>query len=180
MPIHAPRSHSSTPPQRQRLYVDIAPPRIQPPVHRSQSHFELGVQYTNSQPIYQTSGPQQSSSPLAASSPAAYQNAYTPAPLLPSFLQDIVQSPSLSPESTSPSSAELSIGNYDEHVLPRLSSRTADTLASNSAIGNIWKLGGDETKGLSGIALPRRQDLMGENRKGSHEMLRRTNQPSLP
>lgn len=179
MPIHAVRSHSLTPPQRQRLFVDVSPPQIQPSVHRSQSQFELGAQYANCQPIYQTSGPQQSSSPFPASSPAVNQNAYAPAPLLPSFLQDIVQSPTLSP-STSPSSAEMSIGDYDDRVLPHLSSRTTDNSASNLAISNIWKLDGDETKGLSGIALPRRQDLMGGSRKGSREMLRRTSQPSLP
>jgi hypothetical protein len=107
------------------------------------------------------------------------QNLYTPAPLLPSFLQDIVQSPTLSPASTSPSSADLSIEDYGEHVLPRMSSR-ANPSSSNLGISNIWKLDGDETKGLSGIALPNRQYLMGGSRRGSHEMLRRTSQPSLP
>jgi hypothetical protein len=52
--------------------------------------------------------------------------------------------------------------------------------SSNLAVGNIWKLDGDETKGLSGIALPNRQDLMGGSRRGSREMLRRSSQPNLP
>jgi hypothetical protein len=104
------------------------------------------------------------------------QNTYTPAPLLPSFLQDIVQSPTLSPASTSPSSAELSIEDYGERVLPRLSNRTNPS-SSNLAISNIWKLDGDETKGLSGIALPNHQDLMGGSRRDS---LRRTSQPNMP
>ncbi|KAF9054179.1 hypothetical protein BJ165DRAFT_1399454 [Panaeolus papilionaceus] len=43
-----------------------------------------------------------------------------PAPLLPSFLQDIVQSPALSPTSTTTSSADLSsVEEYDDLVSPR-------------------------------------------------------------
>jgi hypothetical protein len=42
-------------------------------------------------------------------------------------------------------------------------------------------LDGEETKGLSGIALPNRQDLMGGGGRGAgRETLRRPNQPSLP
>jgi len=177
LPSHTHRSHSLTPPQRQQQYADVSPPQLQLPVHRSQSQFELGVQQY-SQPIYQTSGPRQSSSPFPGSAhPARDQDTYTPAPLLPSFLQDIV-APTRTPESTSPSSAEFSL-EYDEHVPMRTTSRAA-TGSSNLAISNIWKLGGDETKGLSGIALPNRHDLMGGSRKDSREMLRRPSQPSLP
>ncbi|KIM77391.1 hypothetical protein PILCRDRAFT_825351 [Piloderma croceum F 1598] len=177
-PSHTHRSHSLTPPQRQQQYVDTSPPQLQLPVHRSQSQFELGVQ-RYSQPIYQTSGPRQSSLPFPGSAhPARDQDTFTPAPLLPSFLQDIVQAPTHSPESTSPSSAEFSV-EYDEHVPMGTTSRAA-TGSSNLAISNIWKLGGDETKGLSGIALPNRHDLLGGSRKDSREMLRRPSQPSLP
>jgi hypothetical protein len=181
-PSHAHRSHSLTPPQRQRQYADISPRQVQQPVHRSQSQYELNAQYA--QPIYQTSGPRQSSSPFPASSQSARnQNTYTAAtaaPLLPSFLQDIVQSPTHSPTSTSPSSAELSIEDYGEHVPTHTSSRAVSGSSSSLATSNIWKLDGDETKGLSGIALPNRQDLMGGSRNGSREMLRRSSQPSLP
>jgi hypothetical protein len=173
-PSHTHRSQSLTPPQRQQQYVDMSP-QLQLPVHRSQSQFELGVQQY-SQPIYQTSGPRQSSSPFPGSAhPARDQDTYAPAPLLPSFLQDIVQAPTHSPESTSPSSAEFSV-DYDEHV----PTSRASTGSSSLAISNIWKLGGDETKGLSGVALPNHHDLIGGSRKDSRETLRRPSQPSLP
>jgi hypothetical protein len=108
------------------------------------------------------------------------QNTYAPAPLLPSFLQDIVQSPTHSPASTSPSSAELSIEDYDEHAPTQTSSRAANGSSSNLVTSNIWKLDGDESKGLSGIALPNRQDLIGGSRRSSREILRRPSQPNLP
>jgi len=162
--------------------VDISrPPQVQLPVHRSRSQLDLGAQYA--QPIYQTSGGQrQSSSPFPTSSAQSKmtQNMYEPAPLLPSFLQEIVQSPTYSPASTSPSSAELSIGEYDDHGLLQTSGRAPSSSSSNLATSNIWKLDGDETKGLSGIALPNRQVLMSGSKNSSREMLRRTSQPSLP
>ncbi|KAH7911787.1 hypothetical protein BJ138DRAFT_1135175 [Hygrophoropsis aurantiaca] len=173
----APRSHSLTPPQRQRQFMDLASPPAQTP-YRSQSHCDLGAQYTDTQFIYQTSGPRRSSSSfpsmndMEASLPPA-----EPAPLLPSFLQDIVQSPTLSPTSTS--SADLSVEEYeDNYSSPRRSSFGRDRLvamndsSTNLPLSNIWRLNDEETKGISGIALPNHMDLMG-SRKGSNEILRR-------
>jgi hypothetical protein len=95
---------------------------------------------------------------------------HAPAPLLPSFLQDIVQSPALSPTSTS--SADLSFEEYDEitspkSILPR--NHSDDDSAGSSPVGNIWRLDGEESKSLSAFALPNRQDLMGVGRKSSRE-----------
>lgn len=174
------RSQSLTPPHNQGSFIDISPPPVHPPVHRSQSHFELGVQYTNVQPIYQTSVPRQSS----YSSPMAQEHipnavGYAPAPLLPAFLQDIVRSPTLSPTSTSPSSAELSIEEYDDKA-PYASRRLNNSSSSSSlSISNIWKLSGDEGKGYSGLALPNRELLAGAGRRESQEMLRRSSQTNL-
>ncbi|KAF5314331.1 hypothetical protein D9619_011771 [Psilocybe cf. subviscida] len=224
-----PRSHSMTPPQERRPFIDLLAPsssgpalhhhqnggntsnalNAHRPVHRSQSHFALGQQYsgsthlaapalngsglqpngglhphyTASSPIYQTSGhrpePRQPS-PLYMTGPdvghhqsqSRQQRSHTtsqllphptqthererfntissaniptlaptptsgmltggltapallqtqtqkpaaPAPLLPAFLQDMVQSPALSPTSTTTSSADLSsIEEYEEY-----------------------------------------------------------------
>ncbi|KZT03322.1 uncharacterized protein LAESUDRAFT_729349 [Laetiporus sulphureus 93-53] len=105
-----------------------------------QRSASLGLQ-AHPSPIYQTDG-----------NPAT-------ATLLPSFLHEIVQSPSLSP-STSTSSAELSLEEYDEAVLrgyaraerPR-AEKLRGTSGSSSSFalpGNsIWKMDGEETKTLS-------------------------------
>lgn len=37
--------------------------------------------------------------------------------------------------------------------------------------GNIWKLDGEESKSLSGYALPNHRDLVGATRKSNHEQL---------
>ncbi|KAJ3752771.1 hypothetical protein EV360DRAFT_7163, partial [Lentinula raphanica] len=111
------RAHSVTPPQIRRPFVDVSPPpQSRVPnsvVHRSQSQVELGSQYMQSNqrivPIYQTSGHHHQ--PQRRSSPQLQLHAPTPAPLLPSFLQDIVHSPTLSTSSTS--SADISSG-FDE------------------------------------------------------------------
>ncbi|KAF9025062.1 hypothetical protein BDZ89DRAFT_1161893 [Hymenopellis radicata] len=130
--IQAPqRSHSMTPPQVHRPFINTSPPHVRAQVHRSQSHFELGSQYASThqaaRPIYQTSG---------------HVHAPAPAPLLPSFLQDIVQSPMLSPVSTS--SADLSFDEYDER--PTTQHRT-QTSAKN--ISNIWKMDGEEFSAIN-------------------------------
>ncbi|KAG6877521.1 hypothetical protein C0993_006385 [Termitomyces sp. T159_Od127] len=115
----APRSHSLTPPQQKYALDDASSlqPQMQvhAPVHRSQSHFELRAQYNRqSSPIYQTSGNRQRQpSPLYSTGPDFHSlPVHAPAPLLPSFLQDMVKSPSLSP--TSSSSADLSLEEYDD------------------------------------------------------------------
>ncbi|RDB23512.1 hypothetical protein Hypma_009234 [Hypsizygus marmoreus] len=168
----APRSHSMTPPQQRRPFIDVSPPQTHAPVHRSHSHFELGAQYTNSHPIYQTSARRQPS-PLYSTGPDFHQlPVHAPAPLLPSFLQDIVQSPALSPTSTS--SADLSFEEYEEMTstkptFPRARTHSGDDSATSSPIGNIWRLDGEESKSLSAFALPNHQDLMGTGRRNSRE-----------
>ncbi|CCM03229.1 uncharacterized protein FIBRA_05354 [Fibroporia radiculosa] len=78
-------------------------------------------------------------------------------PLLPSFLQDIVQPPSLSP-STSTSSAELSLEDLDDATLrsSRLDGYGVNRPYSGSTssfslhgINSIWKFDGEESKALS-------------------------------
>lgn len=166
------RSHSMTPPQQRRPFIDVSPPQTHAPVHRSHSHFELGTQYVNSHPIYQTSGHRQPS-PLYSTGPNLRQMpVHAPAPLLPSFLLEH-ESPTLSPTSTS--SADLSFEEFDDlsstkPTFPRTSS--SDDSATNSPLGNIWRLDGEESKSLSAFALPNRQDLLGNSRKNSREGLR--------
>lgn len=151
---------------------------VTPPSRLSRSQIDLRTttQYLDPQFIYETSGPQRYSSPsfpgMRELEDALPVNA--PVPLLPSFLQDIVQSPTLSP--TSSSSADLSIEEYEdlspspragrEHVVAR------DKSAANFPLGNIWRLNDEETTNIAGIALPHRGDFVG-SRKGSQEILRR-------
>ncbi|KAF9460473.1 hypothetical protein BDZ94DRAFT_1265986 [Collybia nuda] len=166
-----PRSHSMTPPQQRRPFIDVSPPQIHAPVHRSHSHFELGTQYANSRPIYQTSGHRQPS-PLYSTGPNLRQMpVHAPAPLLPSFLLEH-ESPTLSPTSTS--SADLSFEEFDDlsssnHTFPHANSN--DDSVASSPLGNIWRLDGEESKSLSAFALPNRQDLLGNSRKNSREGL---------
>ncbi|KAK0236889.1 hypothetical protein EDD85DRAFT_835318 [Armillaria nabsnona] len=122
------RSHSLTPPQVHRPFINTSPPHSRGHVHRSHSQFELGTQY-NAYPIYQTSG---------------HRELHAPAPLLPSFLQDIVQqSPMISPVSTS--SADLSFDEYEERR----------SLPAN----NIWRMDGEETKSLAAFGASRKSSL---------------------
>ncbi|KAJ6542637.1 hypothetical protein B0H19DRAFT_957221 [Mycena capillaripes] len=181
------RSHSTTPAQTHRPFVNFSPPPQQRgPVHRSQSHSELGSQYIHGHgyPIYQTS-PHQSQfprqhhpSPLqrhTLSMDASPVDVFAPAPLLPSFLQDIVQSPTLSPSSTS--SADLSLDEYEES----LPSSTRSTFSQSgvdsvtaSPLANIWRLDGEESKSLAAFPLAR-QERMGSatsSRNSSLERLR--------
>lgn len=171
-PSQVPRSHSMTPPQQRRPFIDVSPPQTHAPVHRSHSQFELGAQYSSSRPIYQTSGHRQPS-PLYSTGPDFHHlPVHAPAPLLPSFLQDMVQSPALSPTSTS--SADLSFEEYEDVISPKSTfPRTqSDESVANSPLGNIWRLDGEESKSLSAFALPNRQDLMGSGQKHGREGLR--------
>jgi hypothetical protein len=152
-----PRSHSLTPPQGQHPHMDIYAQAHS--IHRSQSHLDLG-QYTHSQPIYQTSGLPSPSPPIALVTPASAPHLHAPAPLLPSFLQQIVQSPTLSPASTS--SADLSLDELDENFplpsigpTPQHRGHPSTARGSPSSIGlrNIWRLDGEETKNLSAVGL---------------------------
>ncbi|KAJ7619428.1 hypothetical protein FB45DRAFT_158454 [Roridomyces roridus] len=150
------RSHSTAPAQPHRPFVNFSPPPApRLPVHRSQSHNELGSQYNQGYPIYQTAPQRQYyPSPLHRSAEASPTDVYAPAPLLPSFLlQDVVHSPTLSPASTS--SADLSFEEYEDS----LPSSTRSTFSSGadsvntSPLANIWRLDGEESKSLSGFHL---------------------------
>ena len=135
----------------------------------SPPHVEDDRQIASSRPIYQTSGHRQPS-PLYTTGPDFHSlPVHTPAPLLPSFLQDIVQSPTLSPASTS--SADLSFEEYDDFApskttFPRTHSGESDS-AADSPFGNIWRLDGEECKSLSAFPLPNRQELIGAG--GKHD-----------
>ncbi|KAF8151194.1 hypothetical protein BJ912DRAFT_869510 [Pholiota molesta] len=195
-PAHGQRSHSLTPPQSRRPFIDLpsAVPgphasHAQSQVHSQGSSLQQIASYTASSPIYQTSGHRQPS-PIFSTGPDAgrmqqqqqtHPPIQAPAPLLPSFLQDMVQSPALSPTSTTTSSAELSsIEEYDEQLLasppagapqgmfgggPRArgdsGSTTSDAVGGASPLANIWRLDGEESKSLSAFPLPNHQELVG-------------------
>ena len=127
----------------------------------TQSNVELGSRYKDT--IYQTSTPPVSSTYRA---PAPLSSDNTSGRLLPSCLQDIVQSPSLSP--TSSTSADLSVDEYIASPVSvhstsstkpyangdRFSSihRTPSSISLKS--GNIWQLDGEECKALSNSLSP--------------------------
>ncbi|KAI6161563.1 hypothetical protein EDD17DRAFT_1481208 [Pisolithus thermaeus] len=162
--------------QPQRSPVDLSQSLQVPPRPRSQ--LDLGARYPDSQFIYETSGPRSSSSSSSFPSVKDLEDdlpSLSDAPnLLPSFLQDIVQSPTLSPTSTS--SAELSIEEYEDNNSPssQRSSLGRDRLVlnddsiSHSPLGNIWKFNDEETKGGAAVALPTHEDLVG-SRNSSRE-----------
>lgn len=176
---HALRSQSLTPPYLRRPFIDLSPPFSRGSAFRSQSHLDLNAQYAQSRPIYQTSGNRQPSPLYSTGPPQQSQHhhlpVYAPAPLLPSFLQDIVQVPALSPTSTS--SADLSVDDYEDSppssARPIPHTRIANDSANNLPLpmGNIWRLDGEESKSLSAFALPNHQDLVGSSRKSSQERL---------
>ncbi|KAF8183878.1 hypothetical protein K438DRAFT_1599206 [Mycena galopus ATCC 62051] len=178
------RSHSTTPAQTHRSFVSFSPPPQQPraSVHRSQSHSELGSQFLQNAyphgqgyPIYQTSGQQHQflrqhhPSPLSGQRTLSASNdgrgspvdMFAPAPLLPSFLQDIVQSPALSPTSTS--SADLSFDELEDSLpsSTRSSFSGANTGADASPLANIWRLDGEESKSLAAFPLARQEFMRG-------------------
>ncbi|KAJ7141861.1 hypothetical protein C8R43DRAFT_892362 [Mycena crocata] len=162
------RSHSTTPAQVQPPFRQLLTAAA---VHRSQSHSELSSQFTQGYPIYQTAPhhTQQYQRPLHHPSPlqrhtvsanASPVDVYAPAPLLPSFLQDLVHSPTLSPSSTS--SADLS----EYEASPPSSTRSTFSLSGDDSVNvsplqNIWRLDGEESKVLSAFPLPTRRELMG-------------------
>jgi len=97
-----------------------------------------------------------------------------PAPLLPSFLQDIVQSPALSPTSTSNSSVDLSsIEEYEDAPatrtpFPRVRGDSGSEM--NAPVSNIWRFDGEESKSLLAFPLPGSGGLLPN--KASSERLR--------
>jgi len=158
-----------TPPQRRHMFMDSVPQTQVPCRSRSHSNFDLGAQYSDSQFIYDTAAPRRASFPLGDSEDCHLSN--VPAPLLPSFLLDIVQSPTLSPTPTS--SADLSPEDYDDSFSSGRSSFRREHIVMNDSslnlpVSNIWKLNDEETEGIAGVALPN-VDLIGD----SHEALRR-------
>ncbi|KAF7326877.1 RanBP2-type domain-containing protein [Mycena venus] len=187
-------SAGRTPPppaQTHRPFVNFSPPPQQSrgPVHRSQSHSELGSQYMHGQgyPIYQTSphpaqqfsrhGQLHHPSPLSGqrslSGSGDYGSAlsgspvdvFAPAPLLPSFLADIVQSPALSPSSTS--SADLSLDEYEESLPSSTRSTFSQSGADASPLANIWRLDGEESKSLAAFPLARQELITGRGSASS-------------
>jgi len=174
LPIpHAPRSHSLTPPQPTPSLIKSSPSASsasQSFVHSSHSNTDLSSRYVSTSPIYQTSGLQRQPSPLYSTGPSPSSlSLEEPTPLLPSFLQDMVQSPSLSP--TSSSSAEFSLEeefrdidrDYDDlsAKLNYALSLSGDKKQSmEESIANIWRLDGEESKSLGSFGLPIKQDFV--------------------
>lgn len=162
------RSQSMTPPQAYRAFIDVSPPQSRGPVHRSQSHFDLGSQYANNRPIYQTSGHRLPSPEYVQHShftqhpqphPRDQLKVHAPAPHLPSFLQDLVQSPTLSPSSTS--SADLSFEESSPSSSAHLPFSQRGNTYTNpdscpSSQCNIWSLDGEESKSLSAFPVRNR------------------------
>jgi hypothetical protein len=124
---------------------------------KNQSSVELGLRSNDT--IYQTSTPPIS---FSCPEPALLPMDNISGPFLPSCLQDIVQSPSLSPTSTT--SADLSVDEYVATPVSVYSTssakhptngerqlhvhRTPSTVSLG--LGNIWQLDGEESKALSG------------------------------
>ncbi|KAG6370712.1 hypothetical protein JVT61DRAFT_11098 [Boletus reticuloceps] len=168
--LEAPRRNTQV--QHQR------PPEAVTPLSLSRSQVDLrtATQYPDPQFIYETSGPHRRAMHafpgMKELEDALSINA--PVPLLPSFLQDIVQSPTLSPTSTS--SADLSIEEYEDAAPSPRAGReqvvARDESAYTFSLGNIWRFNGEETTNIAGIALPHHEDLVG-SRKSSQEILRR-------
>ncbi len=121
------------------------------------SSVELG--FHSKDTIYQTSIAPAS---LSYSEPALLPPDNVSGPFLPSCLQDIVQSPSLSPTSTV--SADLSVDEYVASPASAYSTISAKPYPNNErplhvrrttssvslGLGNIWQLDGEESKALSG------------------------------
>ncbi|KAF8553619.1 hypothetical protein OG21DRAFT_1463816 [Imleria badia] len=171
--VDVPRRNTMTQVQHQRPAEAVTPPSR---LSRSQIDLRTAAQYPHPQFIYETSMPHRYTSPFFPGM-QELENALpvsAPVPLLPSFLQDIVKSPTLSPTSTS--SADLSIEEYEDIVPPPRLGRdqvvTRDESASNYPLGNIWRLNDEESTNIAGIALPHHEDLVG-SRKSSQEILRR-------
>jgi hypothetical protein len=135
-----------------------------PTRHRTQSNLELGSQYKDT--IYQTST-HPISSLYRDAAPLPIDNAS--GRFLPSCLQDIVQSPSLSPTSTA--SADLSVDEYVSSPVSVYSTGSAKLYPNGDrplrvhrtpssvslGLGNIWQLDGEESKALSSSLSPQNE-----------------------
>lgn len=168
-PVDTPCRNTVKQVQHHRPLETVTPP---PRLNHSQIDVRATTQHPESQFIYETSGSNRHALPLFPGM-RDLEDALpvsAPAPLLPSFLQDIVQSPTLSP--TSSSSADLSIEEYEDIAPSRDRVVARDDSGLSFHLGNIWRLNDEETAGVAGIALPHREDLVG-SRKSSQEILRR-------
>jgi hypothetical protein len=146
--------------QRSR-YIDSCSPRTmcsQPGLKsRDQIRSSVELGFHSKETIYQTST---TSASLSHSEPALLPLDNGSGPFLPSCLQDIVQSPSLSPTSTvsadlsvdeyvaTPASAYSTIGAKHNNEHPLHVRRTTSSISLG--LGNIWQLDGEESKALSG------------------------------
>ncbi|TFK48337.1 hypothetical protein OE88DRAFT_1664860 [Heliocybe sulcata] len=161
-PAHAIGPHPSQ--SRSTLFIDISPE-----LRGTQSRIDLPSDDTSmcmgSRTIYQTSGHPQASPPSSANSARlSFPIRQAPAPsvpLLPSFLHDIVRSPSLSPASTS---SAFSLEDPDEsfslngHAQPRQDRKLVNKGSFSSlGGGSIWRLDGEESKALSSVNQLERQ-----------------------
>jgi hypothetical protein len=139
------------------------------PVARSQSQFDLRSRYVSprvvqQQPIYQTSGHASiPPSPVSAGWDFHFPYEAPSSAFLPSFLSDIVDSPTLSASSGSAdlsSLEDLSLG-YSPAVSVHALGATADTPAKNPMpSGSIWGLDGQERKAWMELRTRSSQDAI--------------------
>ena len=158
VPPQSPVAHIQRPHCR---YIDPRGPRTMCPSalksrNQTRSSVELGFHYKDT--IYQTSTAPTSLS--YSEPPALLPLDNGSGPFLPSCLQDIVQSPSLSPTSTV--SADLSVDEYVATPASAYSTISAKHYPNNehplhvrrttssASLRNIWQLDGEESKALSG------------------------------
>ncbi len=134
---------------------------------RTQSNVELGPRYKDT--IYQTSIHPTSS----YRGPPPFPMDNESGRFLPSCLQDVVQSPSLSPTSTA--SADLSVDEYMSSPVSVYSTSSAKLCPNGDrplhvhrtpssvslSLGNIWQLDGEESKALSSSLSPQNETSRG-------------------
>lgn len=132
---------------------------------QAQLSVELGSRYKDT--IYQTSTPPYSSTYRG---PAPFPIDNASGRFLPSCLQDVIQSPSLSPTSTT--SADLSLDEYIASPVSVYSASSAKLCTNGdhslhvhrtpSSVNlnpgnNIWQLDGEESKALSSSLSPQNE-----------------------
>ncbi|KDQ54481.1 hypothetical protein JAAARDRAFT_135150 [Jaapia argillacea MUCL 33604] len=152
------RASVSQPPplERPSLFIDLSHPNSQPPARHQN---EMSPQYVNVSPIYQTSAHRRStpSTPCSSTNLSFCDVSRGPEPLLPSFLHEIVRSPSLSPSSSSSSGSlaesedglsHADVGQIYGGEVPFIARESYTSLHG----GNIWQLDGEETKALTSLA----------------------------
>ncbi|TFY81082.1 hypothetical protein EWM64_g2935 [Hericium alpestre] len=154
--------------------IDSCSPHDVAPMHRARSQMDMNAAYADMGPIYQTSAPLYSTAPQRYP-PQVTLHAPSPAsgPLLPAFLQDMFQPPSLSPASTS--SADISADDYTtsptslhgtqtqlhERQVPRKGSGSS----LNIAKGSIWRMDGEESRVFASPVTPAHGMVVGADRK---------------